>query len=377
MSKLLNIYQWISANITLPSRRASYNFYKVVELSPIQVYLTYKERVSSKKTNGKIALVNNLFANFSNAPIDLKALQISNLSTENILALISDHYSNEAKSGVLSFIGSSEIIGSPINVANNISNSVTSYFIKPGQAPDPVGLIKFIGQGPHSLISTGINATLGSASQITSTVSKGLLSVIEDEEYFLERERNQDVKKNIITGVGYGIHGMVTSIGSGISGIFVKPIMGSKRGVKGFFKGLGQGLAGVVIKPVTGILDLFSNTTEGIKNTISSDPESNLKKVRELRAFYGGSFREFSAEESVIAKEGSMYDIVYADGKVLSIHDSKVILWSKNKKVVVSEIKDVQYKGGSIVVSGKGSVSIECDEYSAEVIINRILSSKK
>jgi hypothetical protein len=170
---------------------------------------------------------------------------------------------------------------------------------------------------------------------------------------------------------------MVTSIGSGISGIFVKPIMGSKRGVKGFFKGLGQGLAGAVIKPVTGLLDLFSNTTEGIKNTISSDPESNLKKVRELRAFYGGSFREFNAEESVIAKEGSMYDIVYADGKVLSIHDSKVILWSKAKKEVVSEIKDVQYKGSSIVVSGKGSMVVECDEYSAEVIINRILSSKK
>lgn len=42
--------------------------------------------------------------------------------------------------------------------------------------------------------------------------------------------------------------------------------VGAKQsGAKGFFKGVGKGLIGVIAKPVGGVVDLASNTFEGIK----------------------------------------------------------------------------------------------------------------
>ena len=35
----------------------------------------------------------------------------------------------------------------------------------------------------------------------------------------------------------------------------------------GFFKGVRKGLTGIVVKPITGVIDVISKTTEGIKNT--------------------------------------------------------------------------------------------------------------
>ena len=54
----------------------------------------------------------------------------------------------------------------------------------------------------------------------------------------------------------------------------------------GFGKGILKGFAGLVVKPVSGILDLFSKTTEGIKNTVNTE-DFDLVKIRKPRIFYG------------------------------------------------------------------------------------------
>lgn len=81
-------------------------------------------------------------------------------------------------------------------------------------------------------------------------------------------------------------------MGSKVKIIFIedmvaKPLEGAQQdNIKGFGKGLLLGFAGLVVKPVSGVLDLFSKTTEGIKNTMNSD-DNNLHKQRKSRAFYG------------------------------------------------------------------------------------------
>lgn len=53
---------------------------------------------------------------------------------------------------------------------------------------------------------------------------------------------------------------------SGVTGVVTKPIEGAKKeGAAGFFKGFGKGLIGVVARPVSGVIDLASNTFEGIQ----------------------------------------------------------------------------------------------------------------
>lgn len=56
--------------------------------------------------------------------------------------------------------------------------------------------------------------------------------------------------------------------------------------MKGFFKGALKGLTGLVVKPLSGTLDLFSKTSEGFKNMVSSS-DREVKKIRIHRPFYG------------------------------------------------------------------------------------------
>jgi vacuolar protein sorting-associated protein 13A/C len=56
--------------------------------------------------------------------------------------------------------------------------------------------------------------------------------------------------------------GFGTSVFSGVTGVFTKPVQGARTGgVGGFFGGVGKGMAGLVAKPVSGVVDLVSKTT--------------------------------------------------------------------------------------------------------------------
>jgi vacuolar protein sorting-associated protein 13A/C len=52
-------------------------------------------------------------------------------------------------------------------------------------------------------------------------------------------------------------------------------------------KGTYKGLSGLIVKPVSGALDLFSKTSEGIKNNVNSAKEKKVKRIRYIRPFYG------------------------------------------------------------------------------------------
>jgi vacuolar protein sorting-associated protein 13A/C len=81
---------------------------------------------------------------------------------------------------------------------------------------------------------------------------------------------------------------MAKGVYSGVTDVIVKPIEGAKKeSVSGFGKGFLQGIGGLVAKPVSGFLELLSKTTEGIKNTVSSNDEDSFKPVRKPRTFYG------------------------------------------------------------------------------------------
>lgn len=54
-------------------------------------------------------------------------------------------------------------------------------------------------------------------------------------------------------------------------------------------KGAYKGLSGLVVKPASGVLDLLSKTSEGIKNNVNSNKEKKVKRIRYIRPFYGTS----------------------------------------------------------------------------------------
>ena len=110
-----------------------------------------------------------------------------------------------------------------------------------------------------------------------------------DENYINERERKNmmDKPKNIIEGIGYGISSMMSGLFYGVTDVVRKPLEGAKKdNLKGLGKGVLQGLGGLVVKPVSGVVDLISKTTDGIKNTWNFDDE-RIFQQRFPRPFYG------------------------------------------------------------------------------------------
>ena len=232
---------WTTQTSTTKSSAIIFN---VLQLSPLEINVTYKDRPTEykklrKSPNALLGIIKALLGNFEKAPLRLNALKISPLSckTDELSQIIKSHYKSQLSFNILMAIGASDFIGNPINVAKSISRGVSDFFVKPSEAEDPVELAQNIFKGTYSVISSGVNATFGTASTITSTVSKGLLSIAQDEDYNKEREESKRTKKSFFGGIGSGLFGFGKSIVSGLTGVVMKPIEGGmSEGIGGAFK---------------------------------------------------------------------------------------------------------------------------------------------
>lgn len=97
--------------------------------------------------------------------------------------------------------------------------------------------------------------------------------------------------------------------------MITQPLRGARQGgILGFLKGIAKGLVGVVTKPITGVFDLASHTTEGMKSMVTYfDDRANELKKRMPRAFYGREryFKKYNESEASLLNELKVFD----DGK--------------------------------------------------------------
>jgi vacuolar protein sorting-associated protein 13A/C len=183
-----------------------------------------------------------------------------------------------------------------------------------------------------------VSGTFNSLSQISNSVASGFSALSMDEEYLQERERMKAKKaKHVGEGLQQGAMSIVKGIGSGIAGVFTKPVEGAASGgVEGFFKGAIKGVTGLVVKPVTGILDAASKATEGIKNTAASDEEIRKEdRIRPMRLFYGQNecYKTYSDADSHV------YHLMckLKDGKFSKDHFVAVAQYAPDKNQAYNE----------------------------------------
>eukprot|EP01095_Lingulamoeba_sp_RSL-Kostka_P000738 TRINITY_DN11022_c0_g1_i1.p1 TRINITY_DN11022_c0_g1~~TRINITY_DN11022_c0_g1_i1.p1 ORF type:complete len:360 (+),score=133.32 TRINITY_DN11022_c0_g1_i1:132-1211(+) len=98
------------------------------------------------------------------------------------------------------------------------------------------------------------------------------------------RKAARNNNKHIIQGIGSGVKDLGTGIFDGITGVVVDPLKGARNeGGMGFIRGVRKGLTGLVLKPIVGVVDMVTDTTEGIKNTAIYFDEKNKFRVRPPR----------------------------------------------------------------------------------------------
>lgn len=162
----------------------------------------------------------------------INSLYISNIfgTSNEIVYLLQSHYIDRMKKNIFTLIGSSNILGSPVNFVSHLGTGVQDFFYKPieGMVKGPLDAGKGFLEGTGSLLKNTVQGTFGSASKLLSSVSKGLLFFTDDAEYINKREeQNLDKPKNALEGVGFGLKSTFTGIASGITGVFENPIKGA------------------------------------------------------------------------------------------------------------------------------------------------------
>jgi vacuolar protein sorting-associated protein 13A/C len=208
-----------------------------------------------------------------------------------IFSSIIENYKQYAILNLMKIGANMDILGTPLNLVKSLGTGVKDFFQKPAQGfiHGPLDGAKGIYEGGKSLVKNTVGGALNTVSKITSGLSKDILILAGDENYINERDRKNmmDKPKDIIQGIGFGISSMMSGLYYGVTDVVRKPLEGAKKeNLKGFGKGMIKGLGGLVVKPVSGVVDLISKTTVGIKNTIIFDDEEIFQQ-RYPRPFYG------------------------------------------------------------------------------------------
>eukprot|EP00347_Sterkiella_histriomuscorum_P000566 403375355 len=287
---------WKSEQFKQKSQRIYIKEYKAGPVE-LEVSLMNTESFELEESSDIFKTVSSLglvISSIDEAPIKLNALVLENVFGEydDVITQLRKHHSERFKWNILKFIGASNLLGNPSNFVNALGTGVQDFFYQPrqgfvkGPIQGGIGIIK----GTGSLVKNTLIGTIGSASKMVSSVSKGLLVLSNDKEYIQRRDVENIKKKpqNVGQGLSLGLKSAFNSIKSGITGVYRQPMEESKKsGFSGFFKGTAKGITGLVVKPISGTLDLFSLTSEGIKNTSKNIEElTQDKRLRLPRPFY-------------------------------------------------------------------------------------------
>jgi len=300
--------EWITkTNISNIEEKEKLIFISSINLSPLEFSLTFQNLtkdnlfsslLNNNNTNSNSGVLPSLLStvsNIENVKIHLNGCIINNYigNLNNLLNAILNIYKQNFMRKILKLLTSIDIIGDPLNLFSSLSHGVKDLFVKPakgimkGPLQGAIGLF----DGTLSLAKNTVSGTLSSTSKITHGISKSFLLLSRDTKYINEIERKKIIQKpkNIFQGIGYGVSSLSMGVFNGVTDVIKKPIEGAKKeNFKGFTKGIIKGLGGVVFKPISGVFDLVSKTTEGIKNNLNGNIKGKILPKRFFsRAFYG------------------------------------------------------------------------------------------
>jgi vacuolar protein sorting-associated protein 13A/C len=231
--------------------------------------------------------------NIDESPLSFNGIKLFYVfeSSNGLISLYKQHLLDQAKINVMRLLGSFDILGNPTNLFGNVGDGVVQFFEKPveGFKKGPISGIKGIASGSTALLKNTAAGTLNAISKFTGSLASGLTILSNDKTYQRQRNLKKAKKpKGVLDGLEAGAQSIGKGLFSGITGIVTQPIKEVKRsGAIGIFKGIFKGITGVITKPLGGILDATSQTTEGIKKTITKgDDKANEFKQRPPRVFY-------------------------------------------------------------------------------------------
>jgi hypothetical protein len=234
-----------------------------------------------------------LAASVDNAPLQLNSLVTKHvfIDVRTLLSMLREHYQKDCVRQFYKVIGSVEILGNPVGLLRNLGTGLVA--MRTGISNMRKGdSLKSLKEGAKTFAKHSTYGLSNSISKVSSSMSKGVASLAMDDDFLKEREERKDEMKGKPQSAGAGArHGgrdVYKSLASGFTGLMEKPADGfEKGGYWGMARGLGLGVAGVIFKPASGVLDLISHTTEGLRNQTNVSTKEMVTRCMEPRRMEG------------------------------------------------------------------------------------------
>jgi len=253
-----------------------------LRISPIRLFVTFS---GSDDAHG---LLNNLtisklpffafveaakamVSNIDRAPIYLSLIdwQQPFLPRDELIGRVSKHYRNSILGGFYRLVGSLEFLGNPTGLVSNISSGMQEFVEYSREGIKEGKLGKGLAIGTGRLAAGTVQGVFGSAAGLSGAMGKGLAQLTFDGDYKRARALlDQNKPMHLGQGMWQGGRAVGRGFYQGVTGVVTQPIKGySRAGTRGAIKGIGKGLVGAVVKPMAGMIDMVSQTSEGIRNT--------------------------------------------------------------------------------------------------------------
>jgi len=158
-------------------------YIKEYRAGPVELEISLMNKATYEEENSDILkTISGLgitISNIDSAPIKLNALHLEHVfgNYNDVTSQLKAHHLDRFKWNILKFIGASNLLGNPVNFVNSLGTGVDEFFYHPrqgfvkGPIQGGIGIIR----GTGSLVKNTVIGTIGSASKIVSSLSKGLL----------------------------------------------------------------------------------------------------------------------------------------------------------------------------------------------------------
>ena len=259
-------------------------FFELLHINPIRINLSFcttgasvvdlhqQQQQQQQSMLEKSLRAGGFLANIDGAPLRLNGLILENpmCTQEELVSRITKHYTLQLMSETYKILGSIDILGSPVSLVTNLGTGVYDFFHEPveGTVSNPREFAAGLARGTESLVKNSVFGIFNSASKISGSISKAATTISLDSEWQQSRAKKfRNKPADVTEGISSGIKRLGAGVFDGVTGVISQPIKGlSNDGGSGFVSGVGKGISGLFLRPVVGVVDLITDTSEGIKN---------------------------------------------------------------------------------------------------------------
>ena len=262
-------------------------------LSAIKINLSFRLDLSSLNISPLPKIISNIIGSFgsslvriSDSPIKFSEKVIENIYMEigEIANIFIKSYIKESIFQILTILGSSDIIGNPVQLVEKIGTGFFEFVNEPrkGLLKGPSQFGKGIAKGVAGLLNGVVGGTFDSVSRISGTLYSLVQSLTgKNNDLIIEDDENEP--SNILTGASKGLMDGFQELYKGFTGLIFSPIernANSGSNPLNFFKDLGIGLVGFAVSPVNFVLKIGNSIAVGTKNTFNYFYNKKIKNQR-------------------------------------------------------------------------------------------------